>query len=94
MTLCHQVSHAKVFAKLEELLLCEHMVEVITHEDSGFAALLDDWKEDNIRQMYNLFKRVPNNEAIVIMAVEIKAKCKESSRISPTPSWRSSASSC
>ena len=70
--LTRRSSHNKVMALMEELLLRDQMKQVIEHPDSGLSSLLEDWKETDIARMYNLFKRVPNNEAIKLMGVQLK----------------------
>jgi hypothetical protein len=68
----------KVLELLEKKCLGDQVNTVILHPESGFAALLKDWKDTELRRMFMLFSRikeaVKQKEAVKLMAGELK-KC-------------------
>lgn len=64
----------KVHNACDEEMVVPHMRTVICHPDSGCAVLLEDWKDLDLARMYKVFKRVPNNEALNIMAEEMRKR--------------------
>lgn len=74
--LLHPKSFDKVMDSLDRQCLRNQMKTVIMHQDSGFAVLLEDWKEAELTRMYQLFKRIPEKEAIKMMGKELKERVK------------------
>lgn len=70
-------SHDKVRQATEEELIRPHIKTVIQHPDSGFAVLLEEWREGDLARMFKLMKRVPNNEALNLMGVAMTQRIQE-----------------
>ena len=76
----------KVNAALRKELLENLAPQVINNTDAGIAALLDDWKEAEIRRLYHLFKEVTNSRKLIADAVEQHIVLKGAEIVSATSS--------